>query len=122
MKRFWFVLKLVFACIGAGTLILFAALIYGLSHFKPASVPQSHEVSRPIQQPSQPIQQPIQQPIRQPSPPIQQPSFTPPKPSTPKGFVESEAEKEFERKNGVEIVHRKDGTTYTRKATSKKAK
>lgn len=35
-------------------------------------------------------------------------------------WVESESEKAYEKKNGVEVVHRKDGTTYERKAAKKK--
>ena len=116
MKRFGFWLKWLFAGIGAMSLVLFAALTYGLAHLKSSPGSQSHEISPPV---SPPVSQPISQPR---SPRISQPDFSPPKSATPKGFVESAAEKEYERKNGVEIVHRKDGTTYTRKARSKNAK
>ena len=36
-----------------------------------------------------------------------------------KSFVESEKEKEYERKHNVEVVHKNDGTTYERKAPKK---
>ncbi len=61
----------------------------------------------------------VSPPITSGSPPITSSSdkkFVPP---TPKKPAESAAERAYEEKHNVEIVHKKDGTTYTRKKPAK---
>lgn len=63
------------------------------------------------------------QPSKRTPMPDTEPLFIPPTSSKKprKGvYQESEAEKAYEAANGVEVVHRKDGTTYERKALKKK--
>lgn len=105
-NQFWFHVKLVIG----GVFILFVSLI-GLLVFSVRNIPpSSHFTSSPIRESVSPIPREI---------PIQQ-SKIKNQASSSKGYVESEAEKEYERKNGVEIVHKKDGTTYERKALKKR--
>ena len=127
-KQFWFRLRLAILSIP----LAFLLYVLWMTVFRPLPVPfRERQDQRQYLAPSFPsppaassqtnvIEIKTEKHTERPAAPPS--NFTPPKASNPKGFVESEAEKEYERKNGVEIVHRKDGTTYTRKAQSKNAK
>lgn len=118
-KQFWFKMK-VFVC--CASLLAIAGSWYTLANLRRYVSPATYQT----------LPQPLVSPQTVYGPPVSQqpPAFVPPtvnekttherQPAKPRGFVESEAEKAYERANGVEVVHRKDGTTYERKAPKKK--
>ncbi len=107
-RRFWFHVKLMVFGVVLGCFLLIGFLVYLVSRVTPSysRYPTYEPVAAPVYS-APPTVAPREQP------------FTPPDRSNKK-FVESKFEKAYERAMGVEIVHKKDGSTYTRKAPKKR--